>query len=230
MAKSYPHRALDARSVERHLTDEDSPIELGTSDREDIGAECIFIRVQHNAAKTPRIAQSQRSPVCEVQNEPIPCWIVAIARVFERVDGGVAVDDDPPRHPEAEPERAVVMIEEQQLSSPTCGREARTGERCDQGFRRRAFFAEPFVVGFDRGHLSTERLLRGLAIDLDLHTLRHSQSLMKSETAGFELIADEAIDHGSKLIELDQEAVVAMVGNNLAEGHLHIAVGDQHIA
>ena len=87
---------------------------------ERVGAEPGLVGVELDRAEPARIAQVHRAPVGEAHAEAAPRVDVAVARVDERIAGGVAVDQHPPAHAEVHPEHGTVAVgvEQQQLPPP----------------------------------------------------------------------------------------------------------------
>ena len=136
--------------------------------------------------------------VGERDGEAIEGRGVASARVEELVHSGYVVDDEPPRHAEAQPEdSAPIYVEREQLPAT-----ARRGEgRADkEGFEaRRAGCAtyEPFVPRVDGGDGAAEGALCDAAVRLDLDQLRHGWMLPPRRRGTVSLVTDLAWEvHG----------------------------------
>ena len=124
----HQHR-LDGSAARGHLLAEDWETEC-----ECVHAESVLVRVELRGSEPARVAQVQRPAVGEPHAEAQPRRVVAVRRVEQWVACGLAVDDDPPAHPEVERERrtAGVRVEQEELAAPARVGEPVTGQ-CSLG-------------------------------------------------------------------------------------------------
>ena len=98
--------------------------------------------------------------VNEAHRESVPLGDIAVARIEQRVTGGVAVDHHTTTHPEVHAEHRPVIGVEEQLLAPTSGRDQRvTGECSAHAARGQAPLEVPAVRCIDGRDLTPERPL-----------------------------------------------------------------------
>src|SRR4029078_5149763 len=85
---------------------------------ERVGTETVLVGVQQHTAQAAWVATAHLCAAVKSQDDAFPVVVLPHARVFEVLDAGGTVDEEPARHAEAQADRRSVIagIYEEQLS------------------------------------------------------------------------------------------------------------------
>ena len=167
--------SLDRRLARRH---EVAQLRRGQVER--VGAEALLVGIEQHPTEAPRIADPQLSPAVEGERDPIPVGVLSIAAVLEVLHAGHAVDEQATRHPEPQPDRRAVIVgvDEKELASAPYAGDRAPDDRLLEHRRGEAFLQVPRVRGHHLRDPTTDRALRGAAVELDLEHLGHGAHII----------------------------------------------------
>ena len=121
-------RLVHEHRLDRRLALRAHRAELGERQRERVGAEAVLVGIELDRAEAPRIAQVHAPAVGERQAEAVPRALRTVARVEQRIAGGLAVDQHATAHAQVQAEHAepFTVSMQHQLAAPPRRRRARS--------------------------------------------------------------------------------------------------------
>lgn len=164
----------EPRLQRRSAPCERSP-QLRDGDGASVRTEPRFLRVELDTTEAAWIAHAQLATAGEADDDTVPALLRAVRRIEKIVDAGDTVDDETPRHAEAEAEHGTggLDVEEQQLPDTAGGPKPLARERGPQPGAVETAFEIPGIGRLDSSDASVQCPLGEHPVRLHLDEFGH---------------------------------------------------------